>query len=208
MWNAESDWSLLARMNEISKIKRVSFLKYFWVAHVKDELNVDLPFQTKAEFSYAMSVMDKIGGWDEGDEQEDQIGERFGANLWIYTNAVSCIGQRNMEKFVMNKMNSMTVAVNGAQEILYYNHEWTPQYSIVLQECKVLGRMTNSWFRAWCSGGCCGTRLRQASTMICTTMVSFARLTTMLSIWPSQDALPFLSVEDTTEDLLSWKHRS
>ena len=152
--------------------------------------------------------MDKIGGWDEGDEQEDQIGQRLGANLWIYTNAVSCIGQRNMEKFVMNEMNSITVAVNGAQEILYNNHEWIPQYSIVLQECKVLGCITNSWFRASCSGGSCGTWLRQASTMICTTMVSFTKHTTKWLTWPSKDPLRFLSVEDTTEDLPSWKHRS
>ena len=33
--------------------------------------------------------------------------------------------------------------------------------------------ITTSRFRASCSGGCCGTWLRLASTMICSTMVSF-----------------------------------
>ena len=49
-----------------AKDKRESLLKYFWVACVKDEFDVGLPFQFEAEFSYAVAVMDKVGGWDEG----------------------------------------------------------------------------------------------------------------------------------------------
>ena len=106
-----SDWSQLASMNDRAKIQRVPFMRFFKVACVKDELDADgLTFHTKAEFSNAVSVMDKIGGWDEGDEQEDQIGARFGASLWIFTKAVVCNCQRNMENFMINKMNSITVA--------------------------------------------------------------------------------------------------
>ena len=70
----ETDWSQLALMSERAKTKRESFLKYFWVSNVKDEFDVGLPFQTKAELSYAVTVMDKIEGWEEGNE-------RVGANM-------------------------------------------------------------------------------------------------------------------------------
>ena len=97
-----------------------------------------LPLQRNAEFSYAVAVMDKFGGWEEGNEREDQIGARFGASMWIHTKAVVCTGPRHMENFMMNKMNSITEAVNGAWGILYEDHEWIPQNSIQRQECEVL----------------------------------------------------------------------
>ena len=40
------------------------------------EIDVGLPFQTEAEFSYAVAVMDKIGGWEEWIEQEEGCGSR------------------------------------------------------------------------------------------------------------------------------------
>ena len=83
------------------------------------------------------TVMDKIGGWEEGNEQEDQIEARFGASVWIYTKALVCNGQRNMDSFMMNKTASITEAVNRALEI-YEDHEWIPPSFIKLQECKVL----------------------------------------------------------------------
>ena len=85
----KADWSQLALMSERAKIKRASFLKFFWVAHVRDEFEVGSPFHSKAEFSCAVAVIDTIGGWEGGIEQEDQIGARFGANMWIYTKAVT-----------------------------------------------------------------------------------------------------------------------
>ena len=49
-----------------------------------------------------------------------------------------CTGPRHMENFMMNKMNSITEAVNGAWGILYEDQEWIPQNSIQRQECEVL----------------------------------------------------------------------
>ena len=63
----------LALMSARGQAERESFLKFFRVACVEDEFDVGLPFQTKIEFSYAVAVMDKIGGREEGIEQEDQI---------------------------------------------------------------------------------------------------------------------------------------
>ena len=56
---AERDWSRLALMSVRAKAKRECFLKYSWVAYVNDEFDVRLPWQTKAEFSHAVAVMDK-----------------------------------------------------------------------------------------------------------------------------------------------------
>ena len=84
-------------------LKENPFLKYLWVAYVKNEFDAGLPFQTIAELSYAVAVMDKIGGWEEGSQREDQNGARFGANMWISTKAVVCNGQRHMENFMTNR---------------------------------------------------------------------------------------------------------
>ena len=59
--------------------------------------------------------------------------------MCIYTKAVVCNGQRHVEIFMMNKMNSITETVNKALEILYEDDEWKPQNSIELQEFRVLG---------------------------------------------------------------------
>ena len=112
--NGESDWSQLALTSGRAKAKRERFLKFFLVVYVKGELDLGLPLQRNAESSYAVAVLDKFGEWEEGNEREDQIGARFGASMWIHTKAVVCTGLRHMENFMMNKMNSITEAVNGA----------------------------------------------------------------------------------------------
>ena len=39
--------------------------------------------QSKAVFSYAMTLMDKINGWE---DEEKRVGSKFAACMWIYTN--------------------------------------------------------------------------------------------------------------------------
>ena len=64
MTRAESDWSRLALMSVRAKAQRESFLKYLWVAHVKDEFDVALPFQTQFEFSsMTQSVSSNTTKW-------------------------------------------------------------------------------------------------------------------------------------------------
>ena len=43
----------------------------------------------KATFSFAMALMDKVGGWND----EKWVGSNFVACMWIYTEAVSCDGR-------------------------------------------------------------------------------------------------------------------
>ena len=57
---------------------------------VDDRFDLENPIQTKAEFSNANAVMDKIGRR----EEEDWVGSRFAASMWMYTKAVVCNGAR------------------------------------------------------------------------------------------------------------------
>ena len=39
-------------------------LKQFWLSFVDDRFDLDNAIQTKAEFSYAIGLMDRIEGWE------------------------------------------------------------------------------------------------------------------------------------------------
>ena len=39
-------------------------LRQFWQTFVDDRFDLENAIQTNAEFSYALTVMDKIGGWE------------------------------------------------------------------------------------------------------------------------------------------------
>ena len=80
------------------------FLESFWVANVKDESDAGSPFQAKAEFSHDV----------EGNEREDQIEARFGANMWIFAKALVCNDQRHMERLH-----------DGQVELDYRGRQWS-----------------------------------------------------------------------------------
>ena len=64
-------------------------MKQFWVSFVEDKFGLDNAIQTNAEFSHVIAAMDRIGGWEEAEgEQENWAGARFAASIWIYTKAV------------------------------------------------------------------------------------------------------------------------
>ena len=65
-----------------------------WTFYVKDELDW-------TEFSYAIAVMDRTGGWIEGrgDEDGSLIERKIVASMWMYTTAVICKGQKHIDVF-------------------------------------------------------------------------------------------------------------
>ena len=71
--------------------------------------------------------MDRIGGREGGNELENWMGARCAASIWIYTKAVVCNGQRNMQTFRVNNMNSIMEP---------FDHEWVSELSLALQETK------------------------------------------------------------------------
>ena len=75
---------------------------------VEDKFDLDNAIQTKAEFPYAIAVMDNIGGWEEEEgEQEKWVSPRFDASIWIHTKAAVCIGQGNMQNVRIFKLRSI-----------------------------------------------------------------------------------------------------
>ena len=100
---------------------------------------------------YAVADMDKIVGWEEGNEKDNHVGARFGACMWIYTKAAMSLRPKDMKNF-MSKLHSMTEAVNKTSDFLCGTHEWIQQSSMDLQESKLCGSCTTtSKFRALCS---------------------------------------------------------
>ena len=45
---------------------------------------------SKAVFSYAMTIMDEICGWE---DEQNRVGSKVAACMWIYTKEVSTSGQ-------------------------------------------------------------------------------------------------------------------
>ena len=96
------------------KSTREKILTQAWTSYVKDEFDLAHLIQTKAQVSYAITVMDRIGGWIEGGSTEggSQIGGRLAASIWIYTRAVTFNGQTYMDGFRNQKMYSILEAIN------------------------------------------------------------------------------------------------
>ena len=88
-------------------------------------------------FSFAVAVMDIIGGWDKKKEDENQIGARFGACVWFYANAVSSPRRKDMKNFI-HTLHSVTEAINKTWAVLHGADGWSQQDSMELQECKLL----------------------------------------------------------------------
>ena len=57
-----------------TELTRENVVKQFWTSFVEDKFDVDDAIQTKAEFSYAIAVMDKIGGWEGKGKSTRELG--------------------------------------------------------------------------------------------------------------------------------------
>ena len=86
------------------------------------------------ELSCAVAVMHKTGGWAKKKEDENQIGARFGACMWVYTKAVLSPQPKDMNKFIFT-LHSITEAIHNSWEVLCGTHEWLQQDFMELQEC-------------------------------------------------------------------------
>ena len=103
------------------------------VFFVEDKFDLDNAIQTKAEFSYAIAVMDKTGGWEEEEgKQENWVGPIFAASMWIFTKAVVCNGQNHMQNYRTFKKGSIMEVVNWGNQSLVSDggqssqDQWTP----------------------------------------------------------------------------------
>ena len=87
--------------HECARKTRTSVLNRYWQKHISDKNDmppcVKRPYSRrlhaavpKATFSFAMALMDKVGGWNE----ENWVGSNFAACMWIYSIAVLSNGRR------------------------------------------------------------------------------------------------------------------
>ena len=89
-------------------------------------------FQTKADFSYAIAVMYRIGGWiEEGRivRLEEDWQQADGS-----TEAVICNGQDYMDGIRNQQRYSILEAISCVCANVQENHEWVSEFSLVLQE--------------------------------------------------------------------------
>ena len=62
-----------AELGARAKFTRENVMKQFWISFVEDKFNLDIAIQTEAEFSYAIAVMDRTGGWEEVEGEQDNL---------------------------------------------------------------------------------------------------------------------------------------
>ena len=91
-------------------------------------------------FSYAVTVTDKIEGWE---EEGTWVGSRIAACMWIYTKAVLCYGQESTQEYLRRRLLSIMESVNWVCEEAMEDHEWVSELAFSLQENEVF--MALNW---------------------------------------------------------------
>ena len=123
---------------------RECILNECWQIFVDDRripqyaINSRANVQPKAVFSYAMTVMDKICGWE--DEQKTVV-SLFAACMWIDTKAVLCDGQESMQDYLVRRLLSIRESVNRVCEEALEDHQWVSELTISMQENEVLAEL-------------------------------------------------------------------
>ena len=69
-----------AELSERATGTREYVSRRFWQSFVDHRFDLDKAIVTKNEFSYAIAVMDKIGGWEEG----NWVMSRVATSMWIF----------------------------------------------------------------------------------------------------------------------------
>ena len=83
-----------------AKCTREHVLRQFGQSFVDERFDLKKnAIQTKAEISYAIAMVDKIGGW----EEENRVRSRFAAIMWKNTKSVVCNDQNNMHNYRLLK---------------------------------------------------------------------------------------------------------
>ena len=101
----------------------------------RDATSIHAKVQSKAVFSCAMAVMDKICGLE---KEETWVGSPFAACMWIYTEAAPCDEQESTEEYLKQRRLSIMKSVNGVREGAFEGHEWVSEPTISRMEEHVL----------------------------------------------------------------------
>ena len=63
-----------AELSARAKYTREHVVEQCWTSFVEDKFDLDNAILAKAEFSCAIAVMDRIGGWEEGEGEQENGG--------------------------------------------------------------------------------------------------------------------------------------
>ena len=162
-------------------------LNEFWQIFVDDRLvhrdaiNTHANVQSKAVFSNALTVMDKIYCWE---EEEKLVGSNIEACMWIYTKVVLCDGQESTQEYLKRWMSSIMESVNWVCEEACEGQEWVSDLTISIQEEEVLVDLDYEldvpcvvqWGLLWLSAP-------RGSIKTLTPTVQTSRCTTRLQTW-------------------------
>ena len=131
-------------MSDYALRTRSSVLHRFWRDHISDKNSRrgNIPpyaraplVVPKATFSFAMTVMDKVEGWNE----EKCLGSKFASSMWIYTKAVLCDGCGRGPPLDLKPLISIIMeSVSCVIEDILWEHEWVTEPSVLLKENDIL----------------------------------------------------------------------
>ena len=96
-----------------------------------DAIYRQINVQSKAVFSCAMTLMDKINGWE---DEERWVGSKFAAYMWIYTKEALTGGQ------ILNREQEMSIMLctNCVCAGTFVDHGWVSSRTIIQQEEEIL----------------------------------------------------------------------
>ena len=123
-------------MNHKIKRTRSSVLQRFWRDHISRQNGLrsditpnalDIP---KTAFSYAMTVIDKVGGWNE----EEWMGSKFAACMWVYTKAVLCDGRWRPPQDLRQMLRIIMECVSRVCGDFLWEHEWVTEPNVLWNE--------------------------------------------------------------------------
>ena len=105
-----------------------------------DSLRRHANVQSKAVFSSATTVLDKIHGWI---DEEKWVGSKVAACMWIHTKMVLTEWRKptpEMQEYLKRRMLSIMLCVNWVCAGTFDDHEWASESTFAEQEEDVIGR--------------------------------------------------------------------
>ena len=81
-----------------------------------------------------MTVMDKVEGWNE----EEWVGSKFAACMWIHTKAVLCDGHRRPPQDLRQMLVIVMECVRWVCKDALWEHEWVTEPNVLWKENDIL----------------------------------------------------------------------
>ena len=138
---------------KIENSTRMMHLREYTLSEFWDIFVDDRPFgadalggnehdQSKAVFSFAMTLMDKIQRW----EDEERVGSKLATCMWIYTKEALTKGKIQnpaIEEYLKKRMLSIMLCTNWVCAGTFVDHEWVSESTIAQHEVEILGMELN-----------------------------------------------------------------